>query len=253
LSIICLSYFYLNYIYKFLKKSFKKPSLFGKEIEDTVKVIIDNRSIETSILMKSIIRQDGDKKLDISSRKKAEIKRTVMSNYAIELLTDRLNGHRGRQTYLVSWIFSAIIFLLYSIIFFTFLNFQLYKIDTSNFIYTGNLPKFDFFYYTLKTITFGDIELIKPQSVLARINEISSFFTMGVFILVIVTSIFLSMNQDRVNENIKLTTKLIKNENTTLIEFLKNEYGMEIKSALLEIKNIDTSLKKMKNIIDNIL
>ncbi|MFL0221457.1 hypothetical protein, partial [Tenacibaculum maritimum] len=127
LSIICLSYFYLNYIYKFLKKSFKKPSLFGKEIEDTVKVIIDNRSIETSILMKSIIRQDGDKKLDISSRKKAEIKRTVMSNYAIELLTDRLNGHRGRQTYLVSWIFSAIIFLLYSIIFFTFLNFQLYK------------------------------------------------------------------------------------------------------------------------------
>ena len=39
-----------------------------------------------------------------------------------------------------------------------------------------NLPKFDFFYYTLKTITFGDIELIKPQSVLARINEISSFF-----------------------------------------------------------------------------
>ena len=76
---------------------------------------------------------------------------------------------------------------------------------------------------------------------------------MGVFILVVVTSIFLSMNQDRVNENIKLTTELIKNENTTLIEFLKNEYGMEIKSALLEIKNIDTSLKKMKNIIDNIL
>lgn len=253
LSIICLSYFYLNYIYKFLKKSFKKPSLFGKEIEDTVKVIIDNRSIETSILMKSIIRQDGDNKLDISSRKKAEIKRTVISNYAIELLTDRLNGHRGRQAYLVSWIFSAIIFLLYSIIFFTFLNFQLYEIDPSNFVYTGNLPKFDFFYYTLKTITFGDIELIKPQSVLARINEISSFFTMGIFILVIVTSILLSMNQDRVNENIKLTTELIKNENTTLIEFLKNEYGMEIKSALLEIKNIDTSLKKTKNIIDNIL
>ena len=253
LSIICLSYFYLIYVYNFLTKSFKQPSLFGKEIESTIQALIENKNIENSILIKSVIKQKDDDKLDVLSRKKVQIKRTVMANYAIELLTNRLNGYRGRQAYLVFWIFCAIIFLVYSIIFFWFLNFQLYKINPSNFIYNGTLPQFDFLYYTLKTITFGDIELVKPQSVLTRISEICSFFTIGIFILVIVVSVFLSMSQDKVNENIKLTTKLIKNENITLIEFLKVEYGMEIKSAFLEVKNIDTSLKNLKNIIDHIL
>ena len=253
LSITCLLYFYLTHLYKFLNKSFKQPSLFGKEIETIVQDLIENTSIENSILIKSVIRQEEDNNLDFSSRKQIQIKRTVMTNYAIELFSDRLNGYRGKQAYLVSWIFGALIFLLYTITFFWFLNFQLYKINPSNFVYNGSLPQFDFLYYTLKTITFGEIGLIKPQSVLARISEICSFLTIGVFILVIVVSIFLSINQDKVNENIKLTTQLIKSENTTLIEFLRIEYDMEIKNAFSEINNIDTSLKKLKNIIDNIL
>lgn len=252
LAIICISYFYIVYIYNFLKKAFKSPTLFGAEIEESIQKLINNKNPQDSVVIKSFIVQKDDEKLEEHIRKEKRIKRTLMANYAIELLSKRLNGYRGRQAYLVSWIFGALIFLTYSIIFFWFLNFQLLKIDHSNFLYNGTLPSFDFLYYTLKTITFGDIELIKPLSVIARVSEISSFFTIGVFVLVIVVSVFLSLKQDKVNENVKLTSELFECENLRLIKYMKDEFGMELKTALGEIKNIDSSLKTLKEIIDKI-
>jgi len=252
LAIISMSYFYLAYIYKFLRNSFKQPAIFGTDVEEKIKSFIDNKSPENSFVIKSFIIQKEDDKLQIAERRETQIRRTVLANYALELLTKRLNGYRGRQAYIVSWIFGALIFLLTSIIFFWFLNFQLYKIDNLNFAYKGTFPSFDFFYYTLKTITFGDIELIKPISVLARISEITSFLTIGIFALVIVVSIFLSMKQDKMNENVKLTTDMFNSENLTLTKYMQDEFGMEIQTAMGEIKNIDTSLKNLKNFIDKI-
>lgn len=252
LCLICLSYFYLIYLYKFLIKSFKQPTLFGAEIDEVFEKLIDDKSAENSLVIKSYIIQKEDDKIDQYLLKEVRIKRMIMANYAIELLSKRLNGYRGRQAYLISWIFGAFMFLLSSIIFFWFINFQLYKIDSTNFQYIGTFPSFDFLYYTLKTITFGDIELVKPSSVLSRISEISSFFTIGIFMLVIVISIFLSMKQDKVNENVKLTTELMNSESLTLVKYMQDEFGMEIKTAFNEIKNIDDSIKKLKDIIDKI-
>lgn len=252
ICIICLSYFYLIYLYKFLIKSFKQPTLFGADIDEVFEKLIGDKSAENSLVIKSYIIQKEDDKIDQYLLKEVRIKRMIMANYAIELLSKRLNGYKGRQAYLTSWIFGAFMFLLSSIIFFWFINFQLFKIDPTNFQYTGIFPSFDFLYYTLKTITFGDIELIKPSSVLSRFTEICSFLTIGIFILVIVISIFLSMKQDRVNENVKLTTELMNSESLTLVKYMKDEFGMEIKSAFNEIKNIDDSVKKIKEIIDKI-
>jgi hypothetical protein len=252
LAVVCFSYFYLIYIYKFLKKSFQKPTLFGAKIEESIRALINNTSFENSLIIKSYIIQQDDQKLEELVRKEKQIRRTLIANSAINLLSDRLNSCQGRKAYLVSWCFGAIIFLIYSIIFFWFLNFQLFKINPLNFSYNGTLPSFDFFYYTLKTITFGDIELVKPLSLLSRISEITSFFTIGIFTLVIVISVFLSMKQDKVNENVVLTTQLFASENSTIIQFFKKEFGMEINTAYNEIHNIDSSLKKLKDIIDKI-
>lgn len=252
LFIICLSYFYLLYLYKFLIKSFKKPTLFGADIDEVFSKLINDKSPENSLVIKSYIIQKEDEKLEEYLLKEVRIKRMILANYAIELLSNRLNGYKGQQAYIISWIFGALIFFLSSIIFFWFLNFQLYKIDHTNFNYTGTSTSFDFLYYTIKTITFGDIELIKPISVLARVSETCSFLTIGIFFLVIVVSIILSMKQDKVNENVKLTTELMNSESLTLITYMKDEFGLEIKSAFGEIKNIDGSLKKLKDIIDKI-
>ena len=236
----------------FLKKAFKLPALFGGKIEEKIKQFIENNTPEKSWIITSFVIQKNDEKLELEVRREKQIRRTVLANYALELLGKRLNGFHGRQAYIVSWIFGAIVFLFSSIIFFWFLNFQLYKIDGTNFLYNGRYPTFDFLYFTLKTITYSDIDLIKPISVLARISETSSFFTIGIFALVIVVSVFLSLKQDKMNENVRLTNEVFEHENLNLSRYMQNEFGLEIKAAIKDIKNIDESLKNLKDFIDRL-
>lgn len=250
--ICCISYFYLVFAFRFIKKSFKQPTIFGHNLESTFEALNSSRKSNNSVIINSLVIQKDDSKLGIELRRNKQIKRAIMTKYASELFASKLNSYQGKQAYIVSWIYGSFVFLVYSLIFFSLLNFQLHFIDANNFEYTGTHPQFDFFYYTLKTITFGDIEIIKPISIIARISEIFSFFIIGIFIMVIVVSIFLSMNQEKVKENIKLTTELIENENISLIEFLKTEYNVEIENALSEIKNIEYSLQNLKKNIDSI-
>lgn len=252
LAISTFSYFYLRYVYKLLKKSFQEPSLFGESLEEKIRSIISKNSPDESLVIKSFINQKDDEKLELSDRREKQIRRSVIANHAIDLLTRKLNSFKGRKAFLISWIYSSLKFLFYSVLFFWFLNVQLYRIDSANFVYNGTMPAFDFLYYTLKTITFGDIETVKPVTVLARISEISSFFIIGIFFLVIFVSVFLSLKQDKMNENVKLTTDLFQSENLTLTKYFKDEFGMELKSAMGEVKNIDESLKNLRNIIDRL-
>ena len=253
LAIISFSYFYLAYLRKFLVKAFKEPILFGNVIEDYLQNAILSRSAENSFLIKSIVIQQTDEKLELAEKKREQLKRLLMINFVIDLLKKRLSGYRGRAAYIVSWLFGSITFLIGSLTFFWFVNFQLYKINPANFHYKGTFPLFDYFYYTCKTITFGDIEVIKPLSALARSIETISFFTIGIFFLVIVISVILSIKQDKVNENVKLTVDYFDSENTMLSNYVQDEFGMELKYALQEIKNIDESFKNLKKIIDKIL
>jgi hypothetical protein len=253
LAITTFTYFYSVYLFKFLVKSFKEPTLFGNIIGEYLEKSILSRNVENSFLIKSIIVQKSDDELELAEKKNVQLERLLMANFAIELFKKKLSGYRGRVAYIVSWLFGSIAFLIGSIIFFWFINFQLYKIDSASFLYKGHFPVFDYLYYTLKTITYGDIDLIKPVSVLARCIETISFFTIGVFILVIVISVFLSMKQDKVNENVKLTVEYFDSENVILTNYMENELGVQLKFALKEIRNIDDSFKNLKSIIEKIL
>jgi hypothetical protein len=252
ISILTASYFYLSFLFRFLRKAFKVPALFGEIIEEWIKKFIEKEPLGKSILISSFIVQKDDEKLELEARRETQIRRTVLANYALDLISKRLNGYRGRQAYIVSWIFGSLVFLFSSIIFFWFINFQLYKINVGNFIYNGIYPTFDFLYYTLKTITFGDIELIKPISVVSRISETSSFFIIGIFMLVVVVSIILSLKQDKMNENVRLTTELFEQENLTLSKYMQDEFGMEISAATKNVNNIDELLNNLKSFIDNL-
>jgi hypothetical protein len=56
-------------------------------------------------------------------------------------------------------------------------------------------------------------------------------------VLVIVVSVFLSMKQDKVNENEKLTTEMFNCENLVLAKYVQDEWiGIKIIDG--EIKNI---------------
>lgn len=246
------SYFYFKYLFHLLSKAFKPPSIFGNSLEETIKTIINRNDKSTSFLLKSFIINQGDEKLEIDIRRENQIRRVLMFNFCADLLKERIIGHRGKQAYMISWMFGAFMFLMYSILFFSFLNLQLFRVDDSNFIYHGAYKTFDFFYYTLKTITFGDIEIVKPISIISRIIEISCFFIIGIFLLIIFLSIILSMKQERLNENLKLTTELIDSESLVIKQYVEAEFGSNLRSLAQEVKNIDDSLQNLRQFIERL-
>src|SRR4029453_19191870 len=113
----------------------------------------------------TFVKQKEDEKFDAIVKRERQLTRLIMANYTLELVSKNINGFRGRQAFLINWAFESGIFLLFSILFFTFVNIQLYHLSALNFSYSGHHVNFDFFYYTLKKMTFGDIELIKPLTV----------------------------------------------------------------------------------------
>ena len=250
--LLCLIYSYSRYTISFISRSMKTPKLFGIDIEESIKSLLDSKIYRESLIVTSYINQKEDNKLDAVTKRKKQINRMVIANYTINLFTEKLNSFKGKRAYLISWLSNSASYLFFSLIFFWILNYQLFKISDTQFIYNGSSEIFDFLYYTLKTITFGGIELIQPVTILARIIEIISFFTVGIFILVILTSVFLSANQDRVNENVKLAISFIDKESTESIQYIENEYKINMEEALKEVENINYSLSKIREIIHQI-
>lgn len=249
---LSITYFFTNYLYRLLKKAFTTPSIFGTTLEDAIEKIINRENKSDSFLLKSYIINKEDEKLELQTRREKQIRRVLIFNFCADLFKQKIIGQKGKQAYIISCLFGSLMFMFYSIIFFSFLNFQLYKLNPENFLYTGQYITFDFFYYTLKTITFGDIEIIKPISIMARILEICCFFIVGIFILVIFLSIILAMKQERLNENVQLTTKLIDSESLTVKNYIETEFGSNLHSLAKEVKNIDESLQNIKSYIDRL-
>lgn len=252
LNISTLTYFYVRYIKNYISNSFKPAQLFGANLEVALTRIVNNNNTEKSTIIESFVNQKTDDKLPEKEREKKQLTRLILANQTLNFVSKNLNSYKGKRAYLIAWIYELLIFLSISIGFFWFLNYQIFIIEPNNFI-TSVLPtKFEFLYYTFKTITFGDIPTIVPNTIISKIIEIMSFLVLGVFLLVIAASIFFSFRQDKMKENIDLTTKICDNENKLILAYITEEFQTDVKGAMSEIKNIKNSMDSLQRILKNI-
>jgi len=252
LSILAFSYFYIRYIGNYISRSFKPAQLFGANLETTLGRIVSTDNNNKSTIIESFVNQKTDEKLPAKEREKKRLTRLVLANHTLNFVSKNLNSYKGKRAYLVAWIYELFAFLAISIGYFWFINFQIFIIEPNNFITTEIPSKFEFFYYTFKTITFGDIPTIIPNTITSKVIEIMSFLVLGVFLLVIAASIFFSFRQDKMKENIDLTTKICENENKLIIDYMNSEFKTDVKGAMSEIKNIKDSMDSLQRILKNI-
>ncbi len=252
MSVFTFSYFYIIYVLSYILRSFKPAQLFGSNLEAALEQIITQGTTNKSALIDTYIKQKEDDNLPVEERSKKQITRLVLANYALTFVSKNLNSYKGKRAYLIAWIYELFIFLIISIVYFWFVNYQTYQIDPSNFKLGGDPTKFEFFYYTLKSITFGDIQSILPNSILSKSIEISSFFVLGIFILIIFASILFSFRQDKMKENIELTTKLCDDQNRIITEYMKNEFQTDVHKAITEFSAIKESIEKLQKILGNV-
>jgi hypothetical protein len=251
ISIIVFAFFYYRYVFSYIKKSFSPPRLFGTDIDKVIEDIISTPE-KGSFLIKTIEGQKALEKLESIEANNKKLEELIYLSSSILNLKENLSGFNGKRAFLISWIYQLVIFLLITLIFYTFVNFELFIINKSHFSTIGHPSLFDFFYYTIKTITFGNIEIIKPISVFARTIEILSFLTLGIFLFIIVISIFFSLKQDKLSENVKKATDLCVFQNKIIADHIKEKYKTDIQTVINESVKIRNSLENLKKVIQKL-
>lgn len=253
-AILIISYFYLRFVYGYIKSSFQPAQMFGSSLETLLQEYLDGGESSNKKFIESITKEvKSDKNLSEEERKKKKLRDLIMWNFGLNYLSRNLNSFKGKKAYVLSWGLQLIFFLIISILYFTFLNYQLFQINPSSYIIQNQPNIFDFFYYTLKSITFNGIDNIKPNDMISKIIEITSYFVIGIFVLIIFASIIFSLSQAKIKENVILANKICQIQNQYLIHHIQNEFGMTIQSALKEFSDIQRAVNNLKKIIDKIL
>lgn len=251
-SMLYFSFFYYKVIVKYIQQSLQPVKLFGANVEKSLDALIQKPETSYSII-KSFEENKTDDKLNEEDKKLKRVERLIIANTLIEYLGANLNGFKGKRAFVISWIYQLIGFAIITVTYFTFINFELYIVDNSSFKITIDPTLFDFFYYTVKTFIFSNIESILPVSILARIIELVSFLTIGVFVLIIVTSVIFSLRQDRINDNIQKATQVCLTQNKFIAQHIKVKYQMDIEAVLIEAGTIKNSMESIKRTIEKIL
>ncbi|XOV93714.1 MAG: hypothetical protein ACFHWX_03185 [Bacteroidota bacterium] len=253
LAIIIFSYLYLFYAFRYIVKSFKPAKLFGYSVEKIINNLMDDSKKEKSDFLDRLAKPSASEaSLPPEQRLQEQALRLTMLDFTIDYASKQLNGFRGKRAYVISMIFSISLFLLFSIIFFWFINFQLFIIDPTNFQTAIDVTQFDFLYYTFKTITFSDIDRIVPNSTLSRIIEMISFFSLGVIIIVVLLSIIFGLRKEKINDNLQLTKELCSLENKRIREYAMRELNLDIQVARIEIQKIRVSIETLRRILEKI-
>lgn len=251
-AMVLMSYFYFRFIFGYLKSSFKPAEMFGNSIEAVLVGYIEEGESSSKFIESLTKSSKEDEKLPEEERKRKVLKKLIMWNFGFSYISKNLSGFKGKKAYITSWGLQLIFFLLISILYFTFMNYQLFHVNPINYSVQEIPNIFEFFYYTLKTITFNGIDSIKPNSYIAKSIEIASFFVIGIFILIIVASVIFSLRQDKIKENVDLATEVCKTQNQYIIKHIQNEFGVTVQSAIKEFADIKKSVDNIKNIIDKI-
>lgn len=173
------SFFYYKIVIKYIRQSLQPIQLFGVNIEKSLDEFIKNPEKSHSII-KSFEESKSDEKLKEEEKRIKRVERLIIANAFIEYLGANLSGFKGKRAFVISWIYQLLGFVILTITYFTFINFELFIIDNGNFKTIIEPSLFDIFYYTVKTFIFSNIESIIPVSILARLIEIFSFLTIGV-------------------------------------------------------------------------
>jgi len=248
LGICYFSYLFYRILYNYVIGSFKRGDDNLKP-DGTKKV----NSISKINLVENIEKQKDDDKLTPEQNLSKKIERMILWNYFLQYVSNNINSYRGKRAFMIVWFFQYFLYFFLTISFFTFLNYQIFKIDPLNFTFTNQPNLFDFFYYTIKTVSFSGTDSLKPLSSIARIIEICSFFILSIYFLIITISSIFSLKMAEYSKDMEVAVELCRLQNEKIKEHLQAKYNTDIAKAVSETERIGTATFKLKIILERIL
>lgn len=256
-ALICWTTHFINYTARYVKTMFKPIQIFGVDFDKILEFIENGGKKSKSVLIDIIVstarkvKNDDENNRELIRREKTLQSLTILS-YSLGYFNQRLKGYKGQKAYMLSWLYGFLKFAFLVVIFFSFCNYQLFKIDPSNYLVTPTVNYFDFLYYTLKNIVFNNTESIAPNSVIAKLIEIFTFIFTTIFILTILISFLFALNHKKFEENVVATTGMCLQQQILVNEYIMNEYGKDIETLVNEFESVKQSIKNIKGVFDKL-
>lgn len=248
-----ISVFYFSFIFLKIMIRYIKGSYDEYNTKSTGK---DNKSMDSLNkidLTNSVESTKADEKLSQEEVRIDKIQTIVLWKSFLDYVIQNVNGTRGKRAFLIVWFFDYFLYLTLTLVFFTFINYQIFKIEPDNYLCTSKVNVFDFFYYTFKTITFSNIDYLKPLSTLARTVEILSYLILCFYFIIITASSIFSLNLTDYTKNMESIVTVCSRENDKLTEHLRANYNTDISNVLKEIETISNSTLKLKKTLERFL
>jgi len=251
-AVITFTYFYFTFLFQYIKQSLSTSTLFGFNIATFLDDLSEGSKENESILVTSIILKNDKDISSVDEIKTRNLKRLIFLYSVLDSINSRLNFFRGKRAFGILLIYEFFLFLLISIFFFWFVNYEIFQIDSTNYQTVGTPSRFEFLYYTFKTLTFSGTDTIKPFSWIAKSIEIFTYLVVTVLFFVVIVSVIFSFRNEIINENIKLTKTICQDQSKIVKEYIGTTYEKDIQTVAIEIANIEESMKQLRDIINKL-
>jgi len=251
LAIFFATYFLVKYNYKYTKRSIRPVSFFGNDLKAQLG---SSKSSEENKFraLESLI--SGVKKKNLPAEEVEIKKLTKIANYhtIFDCIKSNLSSTRGKSAFLIYWLMTFIFSISFSILVVAFINYQIYIIDNDSFLMTHEFGFGEFFRYTAKSLTYGDVDGIKPNSGLTKILEGMTFFVIGVLYLMILIGFGFSVRNSKIEEETELIVTYLDNHLQLTDQFVSLKFNKNLSQVIDEIDVIKQSAQKIRLALNRI-
>jgi hypothetical protein len=251
MAVLTCTWAFFSSLSHYIRNSFRPIMLFDTPLDGPSSV--DPESNSNSSLVKALEEIKDDEKLDASANTMRKMERFVLVNYGLGYLSKRLTTFKGKRAYTLFSIFQFSFYFLGGVCFFSFVNYELFKITPASFAWSTEPGRFDFIYYTLKNISFSEPDYLRPNSILTKVVEITAFLTFSFVLLLIVASHLLSLRSQKADEALQLAVVNFERHNRAIEVHVRERYQMEVKQAAMEIASIKKSIQNLSRFLERIV
>ena len=172
-------------------------------------------------MIKKSIRKDESKSK--KEQQISEMEHLILMREFMGMFDKRVQNIMSSKSYMKSFIIKAFYSIFYAMIIFGAINFCLYKIDPTQYRFTGSPIYFDFFYYSFFTI-IPDGTDIEPISYTAKLVKMLGV-AVGYGINILIFALYISTNSKKYQENLSKVSIWSTDSNKFIEDYLNKKYG----------------------------
>jgi len=239
----------IAHIYKRIKQTFSPVKIFRLELDtfESPKNQFTPESID-----EAFTKEIEKKNLDEHELAIKHMERYLMMAEFIKAINLRVKSIINSRTYMLSFFGKTLFSFLISVVYFSGINYAIYKIDPSAFKIVNTSSYFYFIYYSFFLIFPEGVD-IEPVTMISKIARMAGVFTSAILNLLLL-AFYLTISNERLKENLNNLITLTDKYSQDIENHFERKYGHSPKEGIEKLKNfgiaIESSIKALKKLIN---